>query len=50
LSPEEQIRQDRWASQQLRLASVCPLGFDWLRYESGYRCAGGSHFVSHKSL
>ena len=50
LSSEEQIRQDRWASQQLRLAGVCPLGFDWLRYESGYRCAGGSHFVSHKSL
>ena len=50
LSTEEKDRQERWALQQLRIASVCPMGFDWVRYVGGYRCVGGNHWVSHESL
>lgn len=28
----------------------CPLGYTWLKEKGGWRCAGGSHFVSESDL
>lgn len=43
---EEKLR--RRAEQQAKLAKtgVCPMGYHWIRQTGGYRCAGGSHWVS----
>lgn len=46
LELEEQLR--RRAKEQAKLAEmgVCPMGYHWIRQSGGYRCAGGSHWVS----
>ena len=49
---EEQQRRRREASAQatLRKMGVCCAGFRWIKQLSGYRCAGGGHFVSNEKL
>ena len=35
---------------KLQLIGRCCAGFEWIKIESGYQCAGGSHFVSDAML
>ncbi|KAJ3121138.1 hypothetical protein HK100_012511 [Physocladia obscura] len=35
---------------KLKQISNCPAGYVWNRCEGGYRCAGGSHFVTNEEL
>lgn len=46
------IRQEREikAQRKLREMGVCVAGFRWIKQARGYRCAGGSHFVSDQQL
>lgn len=46
----EQKKKEAAAQEKLRKIGVCCAGFQWIRQSSGYRCAGGSHFVSHGQL
>ena len=50
----EQVRQktaeEKKAQEKLRKIGKCPMGFDWLKQEGGWRCAGGSHFVTDEEL
>lgn len=36
--------------EKLRRLAKCPMGFVWLQSGGGWRCAGGSHFVSDAEL
>lgn len=50
---EEEVRRRReeaQVQQKLRQMGVCVAGFRWIRQSDGYRCAGGSHFVSNAQL
>lgn len=50
---EEQERkraQEVRNQKKLREMGVCPVGFRWIKQSSGYRCAGGSHFIDNASL
>ena len=49
---EEQKRrqQEQQAQEKLRHMGVCCAGFRWIKQDSGYRCAGGSHYVSNEQL
>ena len=36
--------------QRLAMCGLCPAGFSWHRCGSGWRCAGGSHYVTDLQL
>lgn len=51
LIEEEERKQER--EKQLRKAEElgrCPAGWHWIKEAEGYRCAGGSHFVSNEQI
>jgi hypothetical protein len=35
---------------RLQKMGVCPQGFTWIRQNGGYRCAGGSHWISDQEI
>ncbi|KAF8129487.1 P-loop containing nucleoside triphosphate hydrolase protein [Boletus edulis] len=46
----EKRRKALEMQQKLDHMGHCPAGYRWIRQGSGYRCAGGSHFMSHGQL
>lgn len=50
---QEEAEKKRMAEEMQRrldYMGLCPAGFQWIRQGDGYRCAGGSHFMSHSQL
>jgi hypothetical protein len=47
---EEQRTRERKAQRKLRELGPCPAGYMWIKQSVGYRCAGGSHFLSDSQL
>ncbi|KAL3469205.1 P-loop containing nucleoside triphosphate hydrolase protein [Aspergillus californicus] len=47
---ENARRKEQKVQQKLRSMGVCCAGFRWIKQESGYRCAGGSHYVLNAAL
>jgi hypothetical protein len=48
---EQRMRQQEAKAQaRLREMGVCPAGFRWIKQNGGYRCAGGTHFVTDGQL
>lgn len=46
----ERVRKEREIQRKLNTMGLCPAGFQWIRQVNGYRCKGGSHFISHSQL
>ncbi|KAF2220946.1 AAA domain-containing protein [Elsinoe ampelina] len=46
---EEQKREQQM-QQKLQNLGVCPMGYRWIKQAGGYRCAGGSHYVTNEAL
>ncbi|KAK2002735.1 ATPase [Colletotrichum falcatum] len=49
---EEEERRKREQEQRKKAAMMgrCPVGYDWIKQAQGFRCAGGSHFISDEQL
>ncbi|TFY66383.1 hypothetical protein EVG20_g4700 [Dentipellis fragilis] len=47
---EQARRREALAQEKLRSMGVCVAGFQWIKMAGGYRCAGGSHFISDAQL
>jgi hypothetical protein len=42
--------KEELVQKRLRETGVCPMGYQWIPQQSGYRCAGGSHWVPASNL
>lgn len=47
---ERKRKEELRVQVKLRNMGVCVAGFRWIKQAGGYRCAGGSHFVSSSEL
>ena len=47
---QKRRQQEQQAQEKLRHMGVCCAGFRWIKQASGYRCAGGTHYVSNEQL
>lgn len=47
---EARQKREKQVQSKLRQMGVCVAGFQWIKQSSGYRCAGGIHFVSNGQL
>lgn len=47
---QERLKKENLAQSRLRQMGVCVAGFRWIKQSGGYRCAGGSHWVSDSQL
>lgn len=46
----ERRRKEEAAQRKLRTLGVCVAGFRWIKQVGGYRCSGGSHYISDMQL
>ena len=46
LRQRERKRQEEAIMHRVRMIGRCCAGFEWIKQDGGYRCAGGSHYVS----
>ena len=47
---EEQRAREKKVQRRLKELGPCPAGYMWIKQSVGYRCAGGSHFLSDAQL
>lgn len=47
---QEKVSEEEKIQKTLQAMSPCVAGYTWIRQEGGYRCRGGSHFVSDEEL
>ena len=47
---EEKRKKALEMQQKLKHMGLCPMGYEWIKQASGYRCAGGSHYISDGQL
>jgi hypothetical protein len=46
----EKKRQEEAVMHRVKMMGKCCMGFEWIKMGGGYRCAGGSHFVSNSMI
>jgi len=48
----ERAKTEEEAEIQAALTCIgcCPMGFEWIREDQGWRCAGGSHYCTHEEI
>ena len=47
---KEKSEKERRIQEKCRVMGMCCMGYEWLKIDGGYQCAGGSHFLNDKDL
>lgn len=50
LEEERRRKAEAEMRKKLEMMGVCPVGYRWIKQASGYRCEGGSHYMSEDQL
>lgn len=50
LEEEDRRKKEAAAKKKLAMMGRCPVGFAWIKQAGGYRCAGGSHWMSNGEI
>ncbi|KAK8123367.1 hypothetical protein PG999_003285 [Apiospora kogelbergensis] len=50
LEEDRKRKEEEAFKTKLKQMGVCPMGYSWIKQDSGYRCAGGSHFVTEEAM
>lgn len=50
LAEEARRKKEAETRKKLQMMGACPVGYPWIKQSGGYRCAGGSHFMSDGAL
>lgn len=50
LEEEKRKEREQAKKEELMKMGACPVGFQWIKQQGGYRCAGGSHWMSDDDL
>ncbi|KAI9205170.1 P-loop containing nucleoside triphosphate hydrolase protein [Polychytrium aggregatum] len=45
-----ELEKQKATQERIRRLCSCPMGFAWYQVGGGWRCAGGSHYVSNEQL
>jgi hypothetical protein len=46
----ERRKKEEKAQRKLREMGVCVMGFQWIKQSGGYRCGGGTHYITDGQL
>ena len=47
---KQKTEEERKTMSRVQAIGKCPMGFDWHKEGGGWRCGGGSHYVSDLEL
>lgn len=47
---EKKKQEDLAVQKKIRDMGICPAGYRWIKQRGGYRCGGGTHFISNSQL
>lgn len=50
IEEEERRKKEQALKEKLARMGRCPANFEWIKQAEGYRCAGGSHYISGDDL
>ncbi|KAF5573393.1 NFX1-type zinc finger-containing protein [Fusarium pseudoanthophilum] len=50
LAEEEKRKKIEAKKDKLMKMGVCPVGYQWIKQNGGFRCAGGSHWMSDEAI
>ncbi|KDO32888.1 hypothetical protein SPRG_02579 [Saprolegnia parasitica CBS 223.65] len=46
----KKLKEEAEVQERIRRLCKCPMGFEWFQLSGGWRCGGGSHFVTDAEL
>lgn len=47
---QEKTKEEELKQEKLRKIGKCPMNFEWIKIEGGYRCAGGTHYCDDQEI
>ena len=47
---QEEVKKEAAVQEKIKELGLCPAGLAWVKEAGGYRCTGGTHFLTNAEL